>query len=71
MQRLPKNGFVHRTLGSRKVKEVMGFTKQIQQSLYGDEYFSPQNVVDMIVPYINRGGTEKCGVRSTKRTASM
>lgn len=50
---------------------TMGFTRQIQQSLYGDEYFSPQNVVDMIVPYINRGGTGKCGVRLIRRTASM
>lgn len=29
---------------------------QIKQSMNGDEYYSPQNVVDMIVPYIMRGG---------------
>lgn len=29
---------------------------QIKKSLNGDEYYSPQNVVDMIVPHILRGG---------------
>lgn len=27
-----------------------------QQIKHGDEYYSPQNVVDMIVPYVMRGG---------------
>lgn len=28
----------------------------IKKSVHGDEYYSPQNVVDMIVPYVMRGG---------------
>ena len=28
----------------------------IKQSIGGDEYYSPQNVVDIIVPYVLRGG---------------
>lgn len=35
----------------------MKFSNQIK--LNGDEYYSPQNVVDMIVPYILRGGVQK------------
>lgn len=37
----------------------MKFSNQIKQSINGDEYYSPQNVVDMIVPYILRGGVQK------------
>lgn len=32
---------------------------QIKKSINGDEYYSPQNVVDMIVPYILRGGVRE------------
>ena len=31
----------------------------IKKVIGGDEYYSPQNVVDMIVPYILRGGWQK------------
>ena len=34
----------------------MNISDAIKQSINGDEYYSPQNVVDMIVPYILRGG---------------
>ena len=37
----------------------MAFSQQVKQSIHGDEYYSPQNVVDMIVPYVNRGGYSK------------
>lgn len=30
----------------------MSFSQEIKKSIGGDEYYSPQNVVDMIVPYI-------------------
>lgn len=33
-----------------------GFEAKRLSSAYGDEYYSPQNVVDMIVPYVMRGG---------------
>ena len=45
------------------------FSLKIKQSVNGDEYYSPQNVVDMIVPYVRRGGGNTYGVRSTKKTA--
>lgn len=47
------------------------FSIAIKQSIHGDEYYSPQNVVDMIVPYILRGGTQKYGVRLTRKKASL
>ncbi len=34
----------------------MGFSLDIKKSKHGDEYYSPQNVVDLIVPYVLRGG---------------
>lgn len=34
----------------------MGFSLDIKGVKHGDEYYSPQNVVDMIVPYVSRGG---------------
>lgn len=36
----------------------MRASNQIKQSINADEYYSPQNVVDMIVPYILRGGVQ-------------
>ena len=42
---------------SRQHKEIgMSISTDIKKSLGGDEYYSPQNVVDMITPYILRGG---------------
>lgn len=32
---------------------------KIKKSMHGDEYYSPQNVVDMIVPYIAESGYKK------------
>lgn len=34
----------------------MNLSQVVKQSINGDEYYSPQNAVDMIVPYILRGG---------------
>lgn len=34
----------------------MKYSSQIKSVINGDEYYSPQNVVDMIVPYIIGGG---------------
>ena len=45
---------------------MSNISMDIKKSLYGDEYYSPQNVVDMIVPYILRGGGRRYGVRSTR-----
>lgn len=39
--------------------DTKSISTQIKQSINGDEYYSPQNVVDMIVPYILRGGVQK------------
>lgn len=49
---------------------MMAYSDQIKKSIPGDEYYSPQNVVDMIVPYIIGGGTQRFGVRLIKQTAS-
>lgn len=35
------------------------FSNQIKQSIGGDEYYSPQNVVDMILPYVKESGYKK------------
>lgn len=47
----------------------MGFSLDIKSVKHGDEYYSPQNVVDMIVPYVLRGGTRLFGALSTQRIA--
>lgn len=36
----------------------MNFSQQVKQSVNGDEYYTPQNAVDMIVPYILGGGVQ-------------
>ena len=41
----------------------MNISQAVKQSINGDEYYSPQNAVNMIVPYILRGGTSQYGVR--------
>lgn len=38
---------------------LQGFRANTLQSVNGDEYYSPQNVVDMIVPYVMRGGHKR------------
>ena len=30
----------------------MSYSQQIKQSINGDEYYTPQNAVNMIIPYI-------------------
>ena len=34
----------------------MGLSQQVKQSINGDEYYTQQDAVDMIVPYVVRGG---------------
>ena len=36
------------------------FAIQIKNVLHGDEYTTPQDAVDMIVPYVLRGGVQNC-----------
>lgn len=36
------------------------FSERIKTSIGGDEYYSPQNVVDMIIPYIPKDVTIWC-----------
>lgn len=47
----------------------MNISQAVKQSINGDEYYSPQNTVDMIVPYILRGGTSQSGARSIRLKA--
>ena len=44
----------------------MSFSQQVKNSINGDEYYSPQNTVDMIVPYVMGGGISTSGVRLIK-----
>lgn len=37
----------------------MSFSQEIKQSIGGDEYYSPQNVVDMILPYVKESGYKR------------
>ena len=36
----------------------MSFSQQVKTSINGDEYYTPQKSVDMIIPYIQRGGVQ-------------
>lgn len=49
----------------------MSISFDIKVSKGGDEYYSPQNVVDMIVPHVVRGGGTRYGVRLIRLTASL
>ncbi len=50
----------------------MSFSQQVKQSINGDEYYTPQNAVDMIIPYILRGGgTRQYGVHLIRQTVSL
>lgn len=40
----------------RKIPTGNTFSQAVKQSIHGDEYYTPQNAVDMIIPYILRGG---------------
>lgn len=37
----------------------MGLSQAVKVSIHGDEYYTPQKAVDMIVPYIVRGGYKR------------
>lgn len=50
---------------------LQGFRANTLQSVNGDEYYSPQNVVDMIVPYVMRGGIKGSGARLTRAIATL
>ena len=39
----------------------MSFSQQVKQSINGDEYYTPENAVNMILPYILRGGIKQFG----------
>ena len=48
------------------------YSIQIKQSINGDEYYTPENAVNMILPYIQRGGDiKRFGVHSIKRKAIL
>ena len=49
----------------------MSFSQEIKKVINGDEYYTPQDAVDMIVPYVLRGGTKRYGVRLTRTKAIM
>ena len=50
----------------------MSFSQQVKQSINGDEYYTQQKAVDMIVPYIiKKGGIRQYGVRLIKMIASL
>lgn len=36
----------------------MIFSQQVKSSINGDEYYTPQNAVDMIIPYVLKGGVQ-------------
>lgn len=46
----------------RKMPTGNTFSQAVKQSIHGDEYYTPQNAVDMIIPYILRGGVQDCMV---------
>lgn len=54
------------------MKDVVEEVKHNYNEYPKDEYYSPQNVVDMIVPYVMRGGGTRYGARLTPpRAASL
>ena len=34
---------------------MSGFETQVRQSINGDEYYTPENAVNMILPYVKKG----------------
>lgn len=36
----------------------MSFSQEIKKVINGDEYYTPQDAVDMIVPYVVGGGVQ-------------
>lgn len=49
----------------------MSSSQQVKQSINGDEYYTPQKAVDMIIPYILGGDIRQYGVRLTRRIVSL
>ena len=50
----------------------MSLSDQINVSVHGDEYYTLQKSVDMIIPYILRGGdTRAYGVRLIQRKVTL
>ena len=49
----------------------MNYSESIKKSINGDEYYSPQNVVDMIVPYVLRKGYKKIWCPFDKRDSKF
>ena len=49
----------------------MSYSQQVKQSINGDEYYTQQSAVNMIIPYILRGGTRQSGVRLIKQTVCL
>lgn len=47
------------------------FSQQVKQSINGDEYYTPQSAVDMIVPYVLMGGIRQYGVLLIRRIVSL
>ena len=48
-------------------RRMSNLSQAVKQSINGDEYYSPQNAVDMIVPYILGGGINQYGVLLTRQ----
>ena len=49
----------------------MGFSQQVKTSVNGDEHYTPQNAVDMILPYIIRGGIRISGVLLIRKKVNL
>ena len=49
----------------------MGFSQQVKTSINGDEYYTPQNAVDMILPYVIRGGIRISGVLLIRKKVNL
>lgn len=47
------------------------YYQQVKQSINGDEYYTMQNAVDMIIPYVVRGGIRQSGVLLTRQIVSL
>lgn len=45
----------------------MSLSQAVKTSINGDEYYTQENAVNMIVPYILWGGTRQSGARLIKR----
>ena len=46
-------------------------SQQVKTSINGDEYYTPQNAVNMIIPYILSRGIKQYGVRLIRQIVSL